>query len=275
MTLLLLGASVGLAPASGSAQRRLGWLATARLSRPVPDRHFDPMLWATVARRPLAGSRFAAVWVGLLLGLAAGFAAGPLPGLLAGAAGSGLVRGARSVGAERDGERRRAELAATVAALHDEYAAGATVAAAFTAAATSAGRFETAVTHAAVLARQGNDVAVALRAEDGLVPLAVACDLVGRTGASLGRLLAGVRAEIAADRQTHRVVRTALAGPRSSAVLLAGLPVIGVAMGSAMGADPVRVLLHTTAGELALAAGVVLDVAGLSWTLALSRRALP
>jgi Flp pilus assembly protein TadB len=151
----------------------------------------------------------------LLLGLTAGFAAGPLSGLLAAVVGFGLARCARQLSAERDEERSRAELAATVAALHDEYTAGATVAAAFTAAAASAGRFEPALSHAAALAGQGNDVAVALRAERGLAPLAVACDLVSRSGASLGRLLAGVRSELAADQQTHRAVRTALAGPRS------------------------------------------------------------
>jgi tight adherence protein B len=41
-----------------------------------------------------------------------------------------------------------------------------------------------------------------------------------------------------------------------------------------MGAHPERVLLRTTAGLAALSAGVVLDLAGLAWTLALTRRAL-
>ncbi|HEX8093161.1 type II secretion system F family protein, partial [Jatrophihabitans sp.] len=155
-----------------------------------------------------------------------------------------------------------------------EYAAGATVAAAFTAAAASAGRFGPAVTRAAALARDGNDVTAALATEQQLACLAVACELVSRSGAPLGRLLAGVQADLDADRRTRRAVRTALAGPRSSALLLAGLPLIGVAMGSAMGAHPERVLLRTTAGLAALSAGVVLDLAGLAWTLALTRRAL-
>jgi tight adherence protein B len=190
-------------------------------------------------------------------------------------AGSALAHCWRLVLAERDDERCRAELAASVAALHDEYAAGATVAAAFAAAAPSAGRFKAAVGHAAVLAAEGNEVALALSAEKDLSRLAVACDLVSRSGAPLGRLLAGVQAELATDRQAQRAVRGALAGARSSALLLAGLPVIGVVMGSGMGANPARVLLHTTIGLVALTAGVLLDVAGLAWTLALSRRAMP
>jgi tight adherence protein B len=275
VSLLLLGASLVLLAPPLHAQRRLGWLATARWGHPAArDRRLGPAV-ADLARQALTGSRFGAGSAGLLLGLAAGLATGPVPGLLAGVAGWGLVRCAGLVLAERDDERCRAELAATVTALRDEYAAGATVAAAFTAAAASGGRFATAVSHAAVLAGQGNEVAVALRAEDELARLAVACDLAGRTGTPLGRLLTGVQAGLAADRQIHRAVRAALAGPRSSALLLAGLPVIGLALGTGMGARPVRMLLHTSAGLLALSAGVLLDVAGVAWTLILSRRALP
>jgi tight adherence protein B len=270
LTLLLLGAGVALAPAPAVAQRRLGWLAATRWDR--PDRPLGRRMPVWLVPGSHAG------WLGLVLvpvlGLVAGLAAGPVPGVLAALTGWGLVRCTRLLSAERDDERRRTELAATVAALQDEYAAGATVAAAFTAAAANAGRFGPAVSRAAALARDGNDVAAALATEEQLAWLAVACDLVSRSGAPLGRLLAGVQADLAADRRTHRAVRTALAGPRSSALLLAGLPLVGVAMGAAMGAHPERVLLHTAAGLVALSAGVLLDLTGLAWALALSRRAL-
>lgn len=271
MTLLLLAAGVALAPAPAVAQRRLGWLAGVRWGHTAPDR---PLRGAgpAWARRV---SHFGAGGAGLALGSIAGLAAGPVPGVLAALTGAGLIRCGKLLRAERDDERCRAELAATVAALQNEYAAGSTVAAAFTAAATSAGRFQPAITRAAALAHAGDDVAVALAAEGELIRLAVACDLMRTSGAPLGRLLGGVRADLDADQRTHRAVRTALAGPRSSALLLAGLPVVGVAMGSAMGAHPERVLLHTTAGLAALSVGVMLDLAGLAWTLALSRRAAP
>ena len=272
VTLLLLGASAMLAPAPAVAQRRLSWLSGTRWGRPARDRQHGPRL-PDLIRQALVASRFGAGGAGLLLGVVTGLTVGPVPGLLAALTGAALVRFVRVLSAERDEERCRAELAATVAALQNEYAAGATVADAFTAAAASSGRFGPAVDRAAELAREGNDVAVALHAEGELARLAVACDLVSRSGAPLGRLLAGVRADLAADQRTHRAVRTALAGPRSSALLLAGLPVIGVAMGVGMGADPARVLLHTTAGLIALSTGVLLDLAGLAWTLALSRRA--
>jgi tight adherence protein B len=180
----------------------------------------------------------------------------------------------RFLRAERNREQDRAELAATVGALRDEYAAGATIAAAFTAASALPGRCQTALGRAAALARQGADVTPALVAEPRLASLAVACDLAARNGAPLTGALAGVHAELMAEQRAARAVRTALAGPRSSALLLAGLPLIGLAMGSAMGAAPQRVLLHTGAGRLALVVGATLDFAGLAWTLALSRRAL-
>jgi tight adherence protein B len=276
VTLLLLGASAVLAPAPAVARRRLDWLSGTRGGRPevlAGERQRRPRM-PELVRQVLAGSRLGAVAVGLLTGVAIGLAVGPVPGLLAALTGTGVTGCARVLSAERDDERRRAELVATVAALQNEYAAGATVADAFTAAAASSGRFQPAVTRAAVLARDGNDVAVALHADAELARLAVACDLVSRSGAPLGRLLTGVQADLDADRRLHRAVRTVLAGPRSSALLLAGLPFIGVAMGVGMGAHPGRVLLHTTAGLIALSIGVLLNLAGLAWTLALSRRAL-
>lgn len=273
MTLVLLSASTVLAPAPAVPQRRLGWLSGTRWGRPALDRHHRPNLLAPV-RQALTGSRFGAGWAGLLLGSITGLTVGPVPGLLAAFTGTVLIRCAGVLSAERDDERCRAELAATIAALQNEYAAGATVAGAFTAAAASSGRFQDAISSAAGLAREGNDVAVALHADGQLARLAVACDLVSRSGAPLGRLLAGVQADLEADRRMHRALRTVLAGPRSSALLLAGLPLIGLAMGCGMGAHPERVLLHTTAGLVALSAGVLLDLAGLAWTLALSQRAL-
>lgn len=180
----------------------------------------------------------------------------------------------RLLRAERAAERDRAELAATVGVLRDEYAAGATIAAAFSAAADLPGRFRAALRGAAALARDGREVAPALAADRQLASLAVACELAARNGAPLARALAGVQAELAADQRAARALRTALAGPRSSALLLAGLPLIGLAMGAAMGARPHRVLLHTGAGRLALVVGVALELAGLAWTSALSRRAL-
>jgi tight adherence protein B len=55
--------------------------------------------------------------------------------------------------------------------------------------------------------------------------------------------------------------------------MLAALPALGLLLGTAMGADPLRVLLHTGAGLGCLLAGAALEGAGLWWALGIVRRA--
>ncbi|MDQ2836298.1 MAG: pilus assembly protein TadB, partial [Actinomycetota bacterium] len=131
--------------------------------------------------------------------------------------------------------------------------------------------FGPALAEAGLLAGRGDAPEAALAGEPALAPLAVACGLVNRTGASFADLLAGVRVELSTDRSTRRSVQAAVSGPRSSAMLLAVLPVVGLAMGAAMGADPGRVLLRTPVGLVALTIGVLLDLSGVLWTLLLTR----
>ena len=54
-------------------------------------------------------------------------------------------------------------------------------------------------------------------------------------------------------------------------MLLAGLPLVGLAMGSGVGADPWRVLTTTGPGQVLLVAGSALELAGLPWSGAWSR----
>jgi tight adherence protein B len=69
-----------------------------------------------------------------------------------------------------------------------------------------------------------------------------------------------------AGRARRRQLAALLAAPRATAALLAGLPAVGLALGAAMGAGPVTVLLHDPAGQGALLVGVLLELAGLAWT---------
>ena len=66
-----------------------------------------------------------------------------------------------------------------------------------------------------------------------------------------------------------------LAGPRATAVLLALLPAFGLAMGNALGADPLAVLVGTPLGQGCLVLGLLLEAAGLLWTARITRRAEP
>ena len=85
----------------------------------------------------------------------------------------------------------------------------------------------------------------------------------------LDRISAGLRAE----RDQREELQALLAGPRSTALVLALLPAFGLLLGSAMGADPVRVLLHSPAGLVCLGVGAVLEWAGLTWVARLVRTA--
>ncbi|WP_443046567.1 type II secretion system F family protein [Streptomyces sp. NBC_00247] len=120
-------------------------------------------------------------------------------------------------------------------------------------------------------ARFGGDVPGALHRasrKPGPASLAgiAACWRVSADGgaglaAGLDRLDGALRAE----RRRREELRARLAGAWSTVVVLALLPLAGLGMGAALGADPLRVLLHTPAGLFCLAAGLLLETAGLCW----------
>jgi len=267
--LLLAGCGLAALGTPGTASRRLSALAVARREDLAGPPAPGGLLGAVRADRRLVGAAI----VGALSSVA-WLLAGPVPAVLLALCGLVARRCLQWLAAERDADRAELELLAMVGALAEEYQAGATVSAAFAAASATAGRYREPMRHAASLASDGADVTPALASDAGLAPLAVACAAAGRNGLSLAAVLDGVRADLLSDRQTRRAVRTALTGPRTSALLLATLPAVGLLMGAAMGANPQRVLLHTPAGLGALAAGAALDVAGVVWTLLLTRRAL-
>jgi tight adherence protein B len=204
-----------------------------------------------------------------------GLAAGIVPAVLGAASGWVLAYCWRVISQDRVQDAARTELATVVAALAEEYEAGATTAAAFESAAAAAQRYGHAFARAAASAAAGGEVSRSLDGDSGLTDLGVACAVASRTGCALNSVLDGVRADLEADRSLRRVVGAALTGPTTSALLLALLPLVGLVMGFAMGADPLRVLLHTKPGLAALSVGVCLDLTGLMWTLSLTRRASP
>lgn len=69
---------------------------------------------------------------------------------------------------------------------------------------------------------------------------------------------------LAAAERRRADLHAQLAGPRASAVVLAALPGIGLALGAALGSGPLR-FLATPPGVACLTAAVTLDVLGLLW----------
>ncbi|MGH3309900.1 MAG: type II secretion system F family protein, partial [Streptomyces sp.] len=134
---------------------------------------------------------------------------------------------------------------------------------------------------AAVLAaaRFGGDVPGALReaarsaGAEGLRGVAACWQVAVEGGAGLAEGLDRVAGALRAERDQREELRAQLAGPRSTAVVLALLPGFGLLLGGAMGAGPLRVLLHSPAGLVCLVVGGLLEWAGLAWVARLVRTA--
>lgn len=269
MTVLLAAGLAGAAVAvlvglPAPAQLRVRQVAAPR------DRSRDPLRRSTVL--PL----------GLLAGGAAALLlAGPVAALVVAAGGALAVRQVRRRRAQRAAERERAGALEACGVLAGELAAGRPPAAALALAADVAtGGAGRALTAAAGTAGLGGDVAAVLAAEaegSAVAPqlraLGACWTVCAASGSGLAaavqRLEAGLRAQAA----QRRAVEAELAGPRATAALLAVLPAVGLLMGAGLGADPLRVLLHTPLGIACLLLGLALDGLGVLWTGRLVARA--
>jgi tight adherence protein B len=121
-------------------------------------------------------------------------------------------------------------------------------------------------------ARTGEDVPAALTriaAKPGCegLRLLAGCWRIGvERGGLLTNAIEGL-SEALRDEQSHREeVLLQLAGPRATARLLSALPVVGLAMATALGAHPLSFLLTTPPGAVCLILGCGLNALGLWWT---------
>ncbi|GEA86472.1 type II secretion system F family protein [Cellulomonas cellasea] len=90
--------------------------------------------------------------------------------------------------------------------------------------------------------------------------------LAAELGTPLGPVLDRVARTLASDEELEGERGAALAGPRSTATVLRWLPVLGVVLGAALGADPLGVLLDGGPGAVSALVGAVLLGAGHVWT---------
>jgi tight adherence protein B len=100
--------------------------------------------------------------------------------------------------------------------------------------------------------------------------LATGWTLTETTGAPLGPIVHQLAGTVRADRQHRRAVDGELAGVRASARVLGALPLVGLLMGTALGAQPVAFLVGSNAGWCCLVLGVLLELAGLRWCRAIA-----
>ena len=101
---------------------------------------------------------------------------------------------------------------------------------------------------------------------EGLAALAACWRAAERHGVALTEAVGGIEDGLRAEQQRRLSLAAELAGVRATAALLAVLPVFGLALGSALGTNPLRTMLTQPVGEACLLMGLLLEIAGLRWT---------
>ncbi|MFI1383008.1 type II secretion system F family protein [Embleya sp. NPDC020886] len=206
----------------------------------------------------------------------------PVPALVA-LPGAWVLRRRRArAAADREAAAVRGAVAGLCAVLAGELRAGRSPEEALRAAAHAVDGPVLAVVGEAIgSARVGGDVPAALdRAAArpgaaGLRRLAACWRIATGRGAGFAPALERIAGTLRAEQDAHEELVAELAGARSTAHVLAALPVFGLFLGSGLGARPLDVLLRTPTGIGCLCAGLVLVAVGLEWTDRLAAHAAP
>ncbi|MEU6405441.1 type II secretion system F family protein [Streptomyces sp. NPDC046985] len=241
----------------------------------------SPPVWER-AREELARlrGRLRAEWWAAAAGLLLAVLGSSFLPVLAGAAGVPVLRRLRIARTARVAHERRADaVIALCGALAGEVRAGRQPGAALLEAARDSGGLGESQAAVLAAARFGGDVPRALAAAarqpgaEGLRGLAACWRVAVDQGAGLAAGLDRLEAALRTERDQRADLHAQLAGSRATAVMLAALPALGLLLGTAMGADPLHVLLHTGAGLGCLLVGGALEAVGLWWALGIVRRA--
>jgi tight adherence protein B len=187
-----------------------------------------------------------------------------LTGVLAAWITTTLLRRSR---ARRTRLRRRGKVVSMCDALVAELQSGQPPASAVSAVAREWPELET-VRDAARLGGDGPEALRRLSTRPGGEPLAqvaAAWEVASSSGAGLAEVLDRLSVVLRADEEVRREVAASLASPRATATMLAVLPLFGIGLGTAIGAEPLAVLTGSLLGAGCLAAGCVLAGVGLLW----------
>ncbi|MFI6934061.1 type II secretion system F family protein [Streptomyces sp. NPDC050287] len=224
--------------------------------------------------------RLRAEWWSAVAGLALAVLGASVLPAVAGLAGVPLLRRVRLAREARRARARRGDaVIALCGALAGEVRSGRQPGEALLRAAQDSGGLGDAQAAVLAAARFGGDVPGALASAarqpgaEGLRALAACWRVAVDQGAGLAAGLDRLEGALRADRDRRADLRAQLAGARSTAVMLAGLPALGLLLGTALGADPLHVLLHTGAGLGCLLAGAALEGLGMWWATRIVRGA--
>jgi len=247
------------------------------LCRPPSGRSASRRLRAlTVVETPARPRRLRARWL-VALPLPAGLLVAPAITLAVGAGLAVALVVARCRRRAQLVESRRLASVDVVYALAAELRSGRPPAQALDAVAEVAGPLSGALQDAAAAARAGADAAEELRvvAEtpgcSALRGVAAAWRVTQDAGGPVADVLDRLGRALDASAERRLALDAALAAPRATAVLLAALPLLGVALGESVGAHPVTLLLHRPVGWALLAGAVLLDGVGVLWVSRLAR----
>jgi tight adherence protein B len=243
---------------------------SARLRPPSPLRAVDP---AALVDRPGAPAV-----AGLAVGAAGVAVSTPLVAALAAVCAASALRSVRATRRAAAGRRRARSIAEGLGVLAAELRAGRSVADAAGAAVAGCPDDVAGEALGRVLRLGAGPPAppagIPADVAEVLGRVAAAVRLSARTGCSLAGVAAALEDDLRARDRAETELRAAVAGPRASATVLAGLPVLGLLMGSGVGADPWGVLTTTGTGNVLLVVGVGLELAGVAWSARLVRRAV-
>jgi tight adherence protein B len=233
---------------------------------------------------PVRGARALPAAVAVAAGALAGLLVlGPAGALVGGGAAVAWRRHRARTHRDRDASTVTTALADALDRITEEVRAGAHPATALRGAATDAESTGPVLRPAAAAAELGQGVAAALTTEAARRPevaralrqIAGAWALAERHGVPLADLLAAVHIDLRWRLAYTGRVRAALAGPRATAAVLTGLPVLGIVLGELVGAGPLQVLRSGVLGQALVVSGVGLAAAGAAWALAIMRSAVP
>jgi tight adherence protein B len=93
-------------------------------------------------------------------------------------------------------------------------------------------------------------------------------------GLAIAALMQTAQRDIVERERFSAKVDVGMTGARTTAAVLAGLPLLGVGLGELVGADPVSFLLSGGFGGWLLVIGVMLACAGLLWSDRITAQAL-
>lgn len=113
----------------------------------------------------------------------------------------------------------------------------------------------------------------AVQGYDGLRSVVACWRVAAASGAALAPAIDRVADALQDEIDLGREVASTMAGPRATVHVLAGLPLIGLLLGTAIGAQPITFLFGSVPGGGCLLGALVLDACGIGWSRRIARRA--